>query len=66
MTQLAERKPNGGEQFALTASEPRQLTPMDLLQVALSKDAAIDVIERLAKCRWICGGWMPRLTLTKP
>lgn len=36
------------EQFALTAPEPKALTPMDLLQVALSKDAAIDVIERLA------------------
>lgn len=34
--------------FALTPPEPKQLTPMDLLQVALSKDAAIDVIERLA------------------
>lgn len=34
--------------FELTPPEPKQLTPMDLLQVALSKDAAIDVIERLA------------------
>lgn len=35
-------------ELVLTTSEPKQLTPMDLLQVALSKDAAIDVIERLA------------------
>lgn len=36
------------DELVLTAPEPKQLTPMDLLQVALSKDAAIDVIERLA------------------
>lgn len=35
-------------QFALTAPEDKRLTPMDLLNVALSRDAAIDVIERLA------------------
>ena len=40
---LVETKP-----FQLTPSEPKPLTPMDLLQVALSKDAAIDVIEKLA------------------
>ena len=36
------------EPFALRAPEPRPLTMIDLLQVALQKDAAIDVIERLA------------------
>lgn len=36
------------ESFSLTSPEPKQLTPMDLLQVALSKDAGIDVIERLS------------------
>lgn len=35
-------------ELILTSPEPKQLTPMDLLSVALSKDAAIDVIERLA------------------
>lgn len=45
-TVSVDEKPS---EFALTAPEPRQLTPMDLLSVALSKDAAIDVIERLAK-----------------
>ena len=35
-------------ELVLTPPEPRQLTPMDLLSVALSKDAAIDVIERLS------------------
>lgn len=37
------------QELILTSPEPKALTPMDLLSVALSKDAAIDVIERLAK-----------------
>ena len=36
------------QDLVLTPPEPRELTPMDLLSAALSKDAAIDVIERLA------------------
>lgn len=36
------------DQLVLTPPEPRPLTMIDLLQVALQKDAAIDVIERLA------------------
>lgn len=36
------------EILTLTSPEPRQHTEMDLLSIALQKDAAIDVIERLA------------------
>jgi len=36
------------EEFALTPLEPRTPSAMDLLSIALQKDAAIDVIERLA------------------
>lgn len=38
-------------QFALTSPEPKALTEMDLLQVALQNNAAIDVIERIAALR---------------
>ena len=43
MPALAEKKPNGSEAIAVVSP-----TPMELLQVALSNNAAIDVIERLA------------------
>lgn len=36
------------QELVLTSPEPKQLATIDLLQLALSKDAAIDVIERLA------------------
>ena len=41
-TELAVKKPNGSEALIVNP------TPMDLLNVALSNNAAIDVIERLA------------------
>ena len=35
--------------FALTAPEPKSITPMDLLQTAIEREGSIDVIERLAR-----------------
>lgn len=39
------------ESFSLTSPEPKQLTEMDLLQLALENKSALDVIERVAAMR---------------
>ena len=48
MTQDLNMRPAKPDAMVLTSPEPRALTPMDLLSAALSNNAAIDVIERLA------------------
>jgi hypothetical protein len=45
--------------------ELRKPSTMDLLQVALQNNAAIDVIERWRRCNLTSGNWTPKLASTK-